>query len=38
MMKAVVDVRRGLVAVNAELHADLESFLLSDGSQQKDLY
>ncbi len=38
MMKAVVDVKRGLVAVNAELHADLESFLLSDGSQQKDLY
>ncbi len=38
MMKAVVDVRKGLIAVNAELHADLEAFLVSDGSQQKDLY
>ncbi|MCD7746249.1 MAG: DUF5674 family protein [Lachnospiraceae bacterium] len=38
MMKCVVDVGRGLIAVNAELHADLESYLLDQGSDQKDLY
>ncbi len=37
-VKAVVDVERGLIAVDAELHADLESLLLQDGSKQKDLW
>src|SRR3990167_6827873 len=38
MVKAVVDVERELVALDAELHADLEALLLQDGSRQKDLW
>ena len=38
MVKAVVDVRRALLAVDAELHADLEACLLENGSKQKDLW
>ena len=38
MIKAVVDVGRCIMAVGAELHADEESALLDDGSQQKDLW
>jgi hypothetical protein len=38
MVKAVVDVERGMMALDAELHADLESLLLEDGSKQKDLW
>lgn len=38
MVKAVVDVRRKLIAVDADVHADLESLLLDDGSQQQDLW
>ncbi|MFH1380597.1 MAG: DUF5674 family protein, partial [Candidatus Omnitrophota bacterium] len=38
MVKAVVDVDRELVAVNAELHSDLEALLLEDGSKQKNLW
>jgi hypothetical protein len=38
LVKAVVDVRRGIVAVDGELHADLEALLLEDGSQQLDLW
>ena len=38
MVKAVVDVERKLLAVDAELHADLEALLLEDGSQQKNLW
>ncbi|MBI4598093.1 MAG: hypothetical protein HY737_06835 [Candidatus Omnitrophica bacterium] len=38
MVKAVVDVERGLVAIDAELHSDLEALLLEDGSQQRDLW
>jgi hypothetical protein len=38
MVKAVVDVDREIVALDAELHADLESFLLEDGSKQKNLW
>ena len=38
MVKAVVDVDRGLVAVDAELHSDLEALLLEDGSKQKSLW
>ncbi|MBI2104296.1 MAG: hypothetical protein HYT90_01770 [Candidatus Omnitrophica bacterium] len=38
MVKAVVDVDRELLAVDAELHADLEALLLGDGSQQKSLW
>ncbi len=38
MVKAVVDIARQLVAVDAELHSDLEALLLEDGSKQKDLW
>ena len=38
MVKAVVDVDREVLAVDAELHADLESLLLEDGSAQRSLW
>ncbi len=38
MVKAVVDISQELVAVNAELHADLEQLLLENGSAQSSLY
>ncbi len=38
MVKAVVDIDRELMAVDAELHADLEALLLEDGSEQKMLW
>lgn len=38
MVKAVVDIERGLLAVDAELHSDLEAVLLQDGSKQKNLW
>lgn len=38
MLKAVVDVEKGVLAVDAELHADLETELLKRGSRQRDLW
>lgn len=38
MVKAVVDVNREIVALDAELHADLEKYLLESGSCQSDLW
>ena len=38
MVKAVVDVERGQLAVHAELHSDLEALLLEEGSRQSDLW
>ena len=38
MVKAVVDVDRELIAVDAELHSDLEALLLQDGSKQGNLW
>jgi len=38
LVKAVVDVERGLVAIDAELHSDLEAVLLDDGSKQGSLW
>jgi hypothetical protein len=37
-VKGVVDVERELIAVDAELHSDLESLLLKDGSRQENLW
>lgn len=37
-VKAVVDVDRSLLAVDAELHSDLEALLLENGSKQKSLW
>ena len=38
MVKAVVDVDRELVALDAELHSDLEALLLENGSKQANLW
>ncbi len=38
MVKAVVDVDRNLVALDAELHSDLEALLLGNGSEQQALW
>lgn len=38
MVKLVIDVRRHLVAVGGELHADAEAALLEGGSKQADLW
>jgi len=38
MVKAVVDVGRGVIAIGGELHSDEEAALLDDGSRQKDLW
>lgn len=38
MVKAVVDVDRELIAVDAELHSDLEALLLENGSKQKNIW
>jgi hypothetical protein len=38
MVKAVVDVDKGVMAVGAELHADEEAFLLEQNSRQENLW
>lgn len=38
IVKIVVDLERKVLAVDAELHADLEELLLNDGSDQKNLW
>jgi len=36
--KAVVDIENEIIAVDSELHSDLEALLLENGSQQKNLW
>ncbi|MFH1245200.1 MAG: DUF5674 family protein [Candidatus Omnitrophota bacterium] len=38
LVKAVVDIDREIIAVDAELHADLEALLLQEGSKQNSLW
>lgn len=38
MIKLVVDIRRRILAAGGEMHADCESALLDDGSEQDDLW
>ncbi len=38
MVKYVADVRRGVIAIGGELHAESEQVLLDAGSQQDDLW
>jgi len=38
LVKAVVDVEKKIMAVDAGLHSDLEKLLLEDGSRQTDLW
>ena len=38
MIKCVADVNKGLLAIDADLHADLERLLLENGSEQPSLW
>jgi hypothetical protein len=38
LVKAVVDIEKGIMAVGGGLHADEEHILLEDGSQQENLW
>jgi len=38
LVKAVVDVERRLLVVDAELHSDQEALLLQDGSEQQNVW
>jgi hypothetical protein len=38
MVKGVVDLRRGVMLLDADLHADQEAELLADGSAHRDLW
>ena len=38
MVKCVADVRMNLLAIDSDLHADLERLLLDNGSAQEDLW
>lgn len=37
-VKAVVDIKQGIVAIGGELHADEEALLIEQGSKQEDLW
>ena len=38
LVKAVVDIEKKILALDAEMHADLEQLLLEHGSEQKNLW
>jgi hypothetical protein len=38
MVKADVDIVKEIVVMDAELHADMEAFMLENGSKQEDLW
>ena len=38
MVKAVADINKEILCVDAELHSDMEQYLLSVGSRQSDLW
>jgi hypothetical protein len=38
MVKASVDIGRGLIAIGGELHSDEEALLLDDGARQADVW
>ena len=38
MVKAVADVKNNVIAIDAELHSDLERMLLEEGSEQENLW
>jgi len=38
MIKAVVDIEKEIIAIDAELHSDLEALLLENGSKQENLW
>ncbi|MBI2641450.1 hypothetical protein HYW87_02535 [Candidatus Roizmanbacteria bacterium] len=38
LVKAVVDIKKSVMVVDADMHADEEAILLKEGSQQDDLW
>ena len=38
LVKAVVDIKRGVMVIGAELHSDEEALLIEQGSEQQDLW
>lgn len=38
MLKAVVDIKKEVIALDGELHADLEGLLIKAGSKQEDVW
>lgn len=38
LVKAVIDIQKEIMVIDAELHADQEKYLLENGSEQKDLW
>jgi len=38
LVKAVVDIEKGIMAIDAELHSDEEALLLENGSRQRDIW
>lgn len=38
MVKGVVDIEKNILCIDAELHADIEAFLLEQGSKQENLW
>ena len=38
MVKAVVDIEEGIMAIGGELHADEEATMIKNGSKQQDLW
>jgi hypothetical protein len=38
LVKAVVDVEKGIIAIDGELHADEQALLLENGSRQENLW
>lgn len=38
MIKAVVDIKKNLLVIDADLHADQEAYLLNNDSKQKNLW
>ncbi|SRR5258706_11852516 len=38
LVKAVVDIKKGIMVIDASMHADEEQFLIASGSKQDDLW
>jgi len=38
LVKAVIDVKKGMIAIDADMHSDEELYLLEQGSMQEDLW
>lgn len=38
MIKGVVDIKKEIIGIDADLHADIEQYMLDSGSAQEDLW